>query len=741
MQNLSHMPTEPSQGDLPGIESSETPTEPSQGDPARAQPPAEAATEPSVFDLPVPGPPEIPGGVEEDLPPDENLVEAYEGDLPATPPPVPQLETGGGAAVQARFWTPQRIAQAARSGTLLAVIGASIALFVGEMIGWTKWLDKLLTNNTLPLVGRHQILVAMAGTGALFALVAWGALIRLRRQSALDRVRSVALLLSPLAVLGLAAPLLRLHAWKDNPMTLGCGLAIVAYLLEKTVLIALNAAPGAPSTWLVSLRKGMAALCPRVWRVLPVVIVLAGIIGYGLLVSILTIRHHHRLGTAAFDLGGYDNIFFNALHGRPLRGTVAVQSGENWSSIRSHAEFSVYAFLPFYAIRPCAEALLCIQAFMVGLGALPVYLLAARRLSRGAGLVLALAYLLFPAIHSGNFYDFHFQPLGSTLILWCFYLLDCRRNIAFALVFIVALGCREDVSISLAVAGFLMVFSGYRPVAGGVVGIISAAYFLVVKFVVMPHFGTWWFTDMYKELLPSGDSGFFGVVKTLIANPLYALGTLLTREKVLHVLKIFLPLAFVPLRRAGLWFGFVPAILGTILTTGYHPTTDTTFQYIYYWVPFIFVITVIVLQRIVERNGKKVFAATIVALTFATLTTSYHWGVVFQKETFAAAWGHINLEPLTQQERQTRADLLALGSKIPRNASASMSEWDVPQFSNRLTIYTLRAGGANNADWILYRKDSGDAGAKPATEALQSGKYRWVEERGNYVLLKRVGVP
>ncbi|HEX7598278.1 MAG TPA: DUF2079 domain-containing protein, partial [Polyangia bacterium] len=425
---------------------------------------------------------------------------------------------------------------------MLAVIAASIALFVGEVAGWTKWLDGLLTGNTLPLKGRHQIFLSMVGGGALAALIAWGWLLLRRSEPALDRVRRLALFLSPLSVLALAAPFLRLHPWKDNPMTLGCGLAIVAYLLERTVASALPNVPGpigALSRWFW---QRILNLCPRLWRALPFILVVLGIIGYTVLVSILTIRHHHLLGTSAFDLAGYENIFYNALHGRPMRCTVAVASGENWSYVRSHADFSVYAFLPFYAIYPHAESLLVLQAFMVGLGALPIYLLAARRLSRGTALVLAFAYLLFPSIHSGNFYDFHLQPLASTMILWCFFLLEARRNILFALLFIVVLGCREDASISMAVAGMLMVFAGYRPWTGGVVAVVSTLYFFVVKFVVMPHFGPWWFADMYKDLLPTGDNGFFGVVNTLVTNPLYGLNTLLTRDKVLHVLKIFLPL-------------------------------------------------------------------------------------------------------------------------------------------------------------------------------------------------------
>ena len=636
------------------------------------------------------------------------------------------------------FWTAERAGQAARSGTLLAVIAASIALFVCEVVGWGRWLDGLVSSNTLPLSGRHQIFLAMAGSGMLSALVAWGWLLRRHSQTALDGVRRLALFLSPLAALGLAAPFLRLNPWKDNPMTLGCGLAIVAYVLERTVTSALANVPDAVGELLGSIRQWVARLCPRIWHALPVILVIAGVLGYTVLVSILTIRHHHLLGTAAFDLGGYENIFYNALHGRPMRCTVAVSSGENWSYMRSHADLSVYAFVPFYAILPRAETLLVIQAFMVGLGALPVYLLAARRLSRVTALLLAFAYLLFPAIHSGNFYDFHLQPLASTLILWCFYLLDTRRNIWFSLVFIVVLGCREDASISMAVAGILMVFAGFRPRLGGAVAGISVAYFLVIKFVVMPHFGPWWFADMYKDLLPKGDNGFFGVINTLVTNPLYSLNTLLTRDKVLHVLKIFLPLAFLPLRRVGLWFGFVPAILGTILTTGYHPTTDTTFQYIYYWVPFIFLFTIIVLKHGADHKGPRAHAAAMVALTFAMLAASYHWGAVFQRENFASAWGRINLAPLTEQDRKNLADLRALGSKIPRRASASMSEGEVPHFSNRMTIYTLRLAGHSGAEYILYKKDSGDAGANQANEAMNTGRYQRVEERGNFVLLKRL---
>jgi uncharacterized membrane protein len=202
------------------------------------------------------------------------------------------------------------------------------------------------------------------------------------------------------------------------------------------------------------------------------------------------------------------------------------------------------------------------------------------------------------------------------------------------------------------------------------------------------------------------------------------------------VLQIFLPLAFLPLRRPWLWLGFVPAILGTILTTGYHPTTDTTFQYVFYWVPFIFAGAALVLEQIRERQGHTRHAAAVVAMVGATLLTSFHWGAVFQRETFASAWGRINLAPLTDAERQTLSDLREVGDMVPKDASLAVSEMETAHFSNRLTVYTLKLG-VSDADYILYRTDSGGFGSNQATEALASGKYERVAERGKFALLKR----
>ncbi|MDP9037450.1 MAG: DUF2079 domain-containing protein [Myxococcota bacterium] len=626
------------------------------------------------------------------------------------------------------------MATAARSSALLAVLGASIVLSVWEIAGRDAWLDPFLGRNELSLSARHRLLCWMVGGACAPSLVALAVLAWRRSPTVLTHVKRLARLLAPATLLAPAIALCRVAPWQNDPVLLGFAIAIVVLVFERAVESSLRSLP---ADLLSDIVFGRERSTPSAWRVTRLVIIAASL-GYGAFVTVLTIRYHNRLGTAAFDLGGYDNLFYNALHGRPLRATVAIPSGKNWSTLSTHAELSMYAFLPFYALRPGPEALLCIQAIMVGLGAVPIYLIAARRLRPVAAMVLALAYLLFPPVHSGNFYDFHFQPLGSTLVLWCFYFLAARKDVLFAVFFILALGCREDVSMSLAVAGILMLATGYRPVAGLIIAAISVIYFVAVRFVVMPMFGSWWFQDMYKDLLPAGDRSLFGVIKTVVSNPIFTLGTLLTREKLLHVLQIFLPLAFLPMRRSWIWFGFVPAVLGTILTTGYHPTTDTTFQYVFYWVPFVFVGAAVVLQQLERERGRPHQAAALAAMALATFLASLHWGVVLQRETFASAWGRIDVRPLRPAEWQTLHDLLELGKLVPKDASIALSEREVPHFSTRLNVFTLRVAVAD-ADYILYRADSGGGGADQAQQALSSGAYERVSDRGQFVLLRRIG--
>jgi uncharacterized membrane protein len=624
--------------------------------------------------------------------------------------------------------------QALRSILLLSVIAASCVMY-GQQIFRTNWVDAFLLNNQLEPRDRKVLLITVLIGALLGALVPSVVLLWKRSHAAVMGVRRVSHVLAPLVLVGLTPAIFRFAPWRADPLRLAVTLGIFVVALEQTLALSLEAMPARVYGWLSRLRGWLLARVPRTIKATPLVLVLLGAIGFCIAVSILTIRHHHKLGTAAYDLGIFNNLFYAALSGHPFRSYVQVP-GENWSSLQAHAELSIFYFVPFYAIAPRAETILVLQAVAVGSGALPVYLMARRRVSNFTAMLIAGAYLLYSPAHSGIFYDFHFQPVATPFLLWCFYLLDTRRNLAFAVVFVIALGCREDISVMLAVAGAFMVLTGYRPMAGALVAALAGTYFVLIKFVVMPYFGSWWFHDMYRDLFPAGDRTFGGVIKTLLTNPVFVLGTLLTQQKILHVARIMLPLAFLPLRRPWLWMLFIPASLFTILTTGYGPTTDVTFQYVFYWVPFIFAATPVVLKWLRDHRGVVKERAAIGAMAVASLATSYNWGVLMQRNTFVSAWGPIDLKPVTPEEKQKLADLRELAAMVPVEASISVSENENPHLSNRPTVYALRVCHCD-ADYILYRVGSGGFGGDNANKALSSGHYVKLAEKSGFALLKR----
>jgi uncharacterized membrane protein len=446
----------------------------------------------------------------------------------------------------------------------------------------------------------------------------------------------------------------------------------------------------------------------------------------------------------AFDLGNYDTMFFNMLHGHPFRCPAVLPKGGSWSMFSNHAELSMFALLPLYALHPGAETLLVLQSAALASGAIPVYRFAARRLPRPAALVLALAYLLFPPMHQANFYDIHFQSFAVAFTLWAIDMLDGRRPVLFTFFFVLALGCREDVPIGFVVLGLYMLLVGRRTRAAVVITIVAIVYFIVIKFVVMPHFGSWWFSDLYKELYPAGENNYGGVVKTLLTNPVFAVKTLITTDKIVFLLLVLAPLAFLPIRGRLVWMSLLPAVPFTVLTTAYGPTVSIAFQYVLLFVPFEFPAAALALERIgTSAHGRARLAGTLGAVIVATFFTTRIWGAIPPGDKFRGGFhdlkGMQDLRPLSAAEKQKGRDLAELAALIPKKASVAASDYEHPHVSARVDAYALR-NGYEGVEYILYSEDADPGGGLDAAHrAVDTGEFEIQQQRpgSRLVLLHR----
>jgi uncharacterized membrane protein len=643
-----------------------------------------------------------------------------------------------------RWWRmrPLDLAVLLRGAIVLGAVGFGVATFLMQLTGSVRTrallnLHDFVNHNQLATAPRTRMLLWLGAGGAgggLAALVLY--LWRWRRK--LPAVRAARVLragrlFSPLVLPGLAWPLLVANEW--DALSRVSGIAFVALLAE----LSFRAAAGELITGRLALPRllsraasALARLDARVRRVVApeTVIVLLGVAFYAVWMSYGTILQHRQFGTAAFDLGNYDNMFFNTLHGHPFRCPSAIPKGANWSMLSNHAELTMFALLPFYALHPGPETLLLLQAIALASGAIPLYRFAARRLPRPAAAVLALAYLLYAPMHEANFYDVHFQKFAVPFTLWALDMLDARRPIPFALFFVLALGCREDVPIGFAVCGAYLLLVGKHTRAAILMAVVSLIYFVVIKFAVMPRFGNWWFSDLYRDLYPTGENSYGGVVKTLLSNPIFVWKTLITTEKIVLFLLVVVPLAFLPLRRGLLWMSLLPAVPFTVLTTGYGPTVQISFQYILLYVPFLFLAAAIALAAFRGTlQGRARLAGAIGGIAMATFLTTRVWGAMPPGDQFRGGFRAIpEFRPISAAEKQKTRDLAELVAKIPKEASVAVSEMEHPHVSTRLFCLTLRMG-YDGADYILYGEDSGGGGADQARGALASGQYEVFEQR------------
>ena len=613
-----------------------------------------------------------------------------------------------------------------RASVALALCVFSLVLFGAQVNG--DWAYALARSNTLEASTRIGLLNQTLGLAAVVGLVGlgWVRLMGSRAATLLDRMSRIA---CPLLLVGVVPPLMSMDA-QQEPVQTVLTIAAFTVLFERLLRISLEALSelnDAPVNLAIN-----AGVTSR-WMYAGIVFLAAAF--YAAYMSKYTVYAHRRFQTYNFDLGQYDNVFWNALHGRPLHCTP-IGAFTDWSSMSSHADLGVYFLLPLYALRPRAETLLVMQACILGLGAVPLYFFAVRRLEPLYACVLAICYLLFPPLHGANFYDFHFQPIAATLVFFVIWFVDTRRWVLLTIVFVMALSCREDISIGLTMLGVYLVLSGHRPKPGMIMAAAGAFYFVMMRFVIMQHFGPGWFSDMYKDLYPkpSGPNSYGGVMQTLATNPLYVFRTLLTQDKLRYLLQIVTPVAFLPFRRKYLLPALAPGALFTLLTTGYEPTTDIAFQYSGHFSPYLFSASALALSayRLEDANRVKLRAALAALVTGTVLCTSY-WGA-FPPRSLKGGFSTISFNPPTPEQDQKARDLVELAAMIPEGDSFAVSEEELPHVSGRLNVLTLKYSN-NSADYLLYGTSS--MGSTVGNQARTDGSYIELATRPGLVLLKR----
>jgi len=662
--------------------------------------------------------------------------EALEPGASEAPAPAPVVVTSAPASVEAKAARDAELARSARIVALATLIGSAIGLWT-QLAFRSPWLDAFLLENEIEPERRVQVLAVLVGGAALGGLFAFGALAFLRKKARpTAELESWLWFLGPVMLLPLGPMLFRPKVWLGRHDTLLPLMILVLLVFEVLAFRCLTHVPPAVVAWW---KEATGQIPEKARRHGPLVIVILAGAFYAAFFIFYTLRWHYKLRTGNYDLSINNNLMFGGLHGKFLHSTLVFPK-EPAKYLANHVKLGAYLFLPIYAIFPRPETLFVIQSLFIGFGAVPLFLFARRHLSDAMAMLVALAYLAYYPLHGASFSEFQAVPVAAALIFTVIWAADAQRYRIMGVALVCALLMREDVSVGLAVVGAFLLLSGHRPVPGLVIMTTSTAYFLLLRFYVMEAAGSWWFPNMYKDLWADGEKGFRSVIKTALSNPTFTLGKIIVQKKILYMMHLLVPIAFLPVRRWYLWAALLPGAFLTLLVTNYEPPITFSFHYVMHWAPYLFVAVVLALVALREGPlfGVERQRAAVATMVAGSLVLSYHYGAFARREgSFKAGFSKIEFT-YTEQEYDRYQQLLELTSVIPKDASVAATEKCGPHLSSRLEMFTMR-NGPQTADWIVgSSRELKLSKTRPTLrEALESGRYGVMKRIGDFALMKK----
>jgi uncharacterized membrane protein len=389
--------------------------------------------------------------------------------------------------------------------------------------------------------------------------------------------------------------------------------------------------------------------------------------------SYYTVMNQQTFQTYAYDLGIYMQSFWSTLHGGGLFYTTLWEG----SRFAAHFEPILFLILPFYAAIPRAETLLILQSFVIALGALPLYWIARDELGQKGGVVFAALYLLYPALHGVNRFDFHGVAFALPLLLFTFYMFKVKHYRWGMLGAVLSIMCREDVALVLVFMGLYWLWTERWKVKIGFKNLIflkerevlfplgliliGAVYVYLAFVVIIPHFN------------PTEGYGFLWLYK----DPLHSL-VADAHTKLQYLLFLFGPLLFIPLLRPSVLLIALP-LFAQNLVTDWAPMYGITSHRVALLIPWLFIAGAYGVKWLTDGKFKNIRKANAVLL-YMLLPAA----VIF---TTVISPSPLSLNKAMPQVTLQEQHLEQMIASIPEEASIYAQNSLFPHIANRLHAY------------------------------------------------------
>ena len=264
------------------------------------------------------------------------------------------------------------------------------------------------------------------------------------------------------------------------------------------------------------------------------------------------------------DVAAANQIAYQTAHGHPFFQTLTDQY-----FLAHFQPIYLLAALP-YRVWPHISTLHFMLSLGLGLGAVPLFWLVRERVAtKGAGAFCAALYLCYAPLNYLNLSDFRAVLFAPPILLFALYFLEKKRFRAFLIACLLAMCCKENVSITVILLGAYGFYRHRRArwalwtLIAGVLWLTASIHIAIplcqcdVRYPeqIGPYFMQW----------GSGDS-LYEFVKSTLLNPMPMLQVLWSYHRLMLLFRLLWPLCFLSVLSPQIAIIGLPGLLQALLS-------------------------------------------------------------------------------------------------------------------------------------------------------------------------------
>lgn len=339
----------------------------------------------------------------------------------------------------------------------------------------------------------------------------------------------------------------------------------------------------------------------------------------------------------------FDNALHNTVSGRGLFRWLPhhydiTPAGEfdDISQLSLHAQPFLFLLVPIYYFAPSVYTLLILQAFALGLAALPLYYFVDDILGKRSAHVITLSYLIYPTIVliTRFFHIISFLPLFFFMML---YSIKKKKTWLFLLSLALGLSLKENVPFLLAPVGVWLMYDAFTKqriitdekwniyATAGII-VSSVIWFIVAIFAFIPSFRSSPRSSGYVARYGSLGGSRSEIIKNAIFRPDIVLSVILAQSKVTYAISMFIPLAFVPLRSPLLLVIGSPVLLQNLLSS--LPVQQTFYYQHQVMFVLLLILGVVVSLSKHTQERREIYEDYLITMSLCSIVLYIPWFVI-----------------------------------------------------------------------------------------------------------------